>query len=157
MPVALAVVFPLGIVSVYSDGEIPRIVGVFLQVAFAWLMSFGLIGLARKTLTRENRIIRYLSDASYWLYLAHIPLIIGAQILVRDWPVPAAVKFILVCVVVTAFCSPSTKPSSATPGSAGSSMAPAKDLQEPFGDRAPSETAFTISTTDTIDNHSHFG
>jgi peptidoglycan/LPS O-acetylase OafA/YrhL len=47
--------------------------------------------------------MRYLSDSAYWLYLAHLPLIIGAQYLVRDWPIPALAKFLLIVVVVTAF------------------------------------------------------
>jgi len=37
----------------------------------------------------------------YWLYLAHLPLILGAQIIVRDWPLPALVKWLLLTLVVT--------------------------------------------------------
>ena len=49
-------------------------------------MTFGFIGLFRKLCTRENKAIRYVSDSSYWLYGAHVPLIIGTQLTVRDWP-----------------------------------------------------------------------
>ena len=31
--------------------------------------------------------MRYLSDASYWLYLTHLPLVIGAQMLLVTWPI----------------------------------------------------------------------
>ena len=65
-------------------------------------MTFGLMGLFRRLLRRERPALRYLSDASYWLYLAHLPLIMWAQLLVRDWPWSAFSKFTLVCLAVTA-------------------------------------------------------
>ena len=63
-------------------------------------MTFGMIGLFRRTLTREYADIRYLSDASYWLYVAHLPLVIAGQHLIRDWPIPSGVKFTLLCSAV---------------------------------------------------------
>ena len=41
-----------------------------------------------------------LADASYWMYLIHVPLIIVAQLLVREWPLPANVKFLLILATV---------------------------------------------------------
>ena len=98
LPLAVFVVLPVGLIAM---GNRP-VTGV-AQVIYVWAMTFGLIGLFRSLLTRENGTIRYVSDSSYWLYVAHLPLIMGAQALVRDWPLPAMVKFILVCGVVTAF------------------------------------------------------
>ena len=40
--------------------------------------------------------VSWLADASYWIYLAHVPLVIGLQMAVRDWPLPASAKFVLV-------------------------------------------------------------
>jgi peptidoglycan/LPS O-acetylase OafA/YrhL len=71
------------------------------QVLYAWTMSFGIMGLFRRLLKRENQTVRYLSDASYWLYLTHLPLILAAQMMVRDWPLPAIAKFVLICSTVT--------------------------------------------------------
>ena len=50
------------------------------------------LGMFRSLLTRDNRTIRYVSDSAYWLYLAHLPLVLGTQVIVRDWPLPALVK-----------------------------------------------------------------
>jgi peptidoglycan/LPS O-acetylase OafA/YrhL len=61
------------------------------------------MGLFRSYCPVESPTMRYLSDSAYWLYLAHLPLVIGAQYAVRDWPVPAVVKFLLIVSVVTAF------------------------------------------------------
>jgi peptidoglycan/LPS O-acetylase OafA/YrhL len=65
-------------------------------------MSFGLIGLFRKLFSAKRRGVRYLSDASYWMYIIHLPLVMAAQWLVRDWDFPAIVKFVLICAAVSA-------------------------------------------------------
>ena len=46
--------------------------------------------------------MRYISDSSYWLYVAHLPLILVAQAVVMTWPMPAIAKITLVCVVTSA-------------------------------------------------------
>ena len=107
LPLSLFVIFPAGAALAYAGVHNlepwQRALSVLLQASYAWLMIFGLMGLFRRFLSGENRRLRYLSDASYWLYLVHLPLIIGGQILIRDWQWPAMVKFSLLCLVVTAF------------------------------------------------------
>jgi peptidoglycan/LPS O-acetylase OafA/YrhL len=61
------------------------------------------MGLFRSLLTKENRAIRYLSDSAYWLYLAHLPLMIGAQMMIQSWPGPAILKCLLLTLAVTGF------------------------------------------------------
>ena len=111
LPLALLVVFPIGYEMVYGatgyldgwlDSPYFRPLAVFCQVLYVWLASFGLMGLFRSCFSSQSRTMRYLSDSSYWLYLAHLPLVIVAQMLVRDWPLPALLKFSLICLVSTA-------------------------------------------------------
>lgn len=111
LPVALFVVFPvlLGLVSsdpdllaMVEDSTARLVLTNVLQALFVWMMTFGCIGLCRKLLPRENKTIRYLSDSSYWLYIAHLPLVFLGQWLVRDWQLPAVVKFALIVTVVIA-------------------------------------------------------
>ena len=73
----------------------------FFQAAYAWMMTLGLMGLFRAVLGAGNARVRYLSDASYWLYLAHLPLIIALQGLSFEWALPSAVKLALLIVVTT--------------------------------------------------------
>ena len=110
LPVGLFIVFPLGLefsVGAFGfrqeifDPAMARSAAVALQVIYAWMMTFGFIGLFRKLCTRENNTIRYLSDSSYWLYVAHVPLVIGAQLAVRDWPLSSGIKYFLVLLAVT--------------------------------------------------------
>jgi glucan biosynthesis protein C len=53
---------------------------------FTWLMVLGLLGLFQRCFSRPNRALRYLSDSTYWLYLAHLPLVVCLQIVIADWP-----------------------------------------------------------------------
>jgi surface polysaccharide O-acyltransferase-like enzyme len=112
LSIGLLVVFPMGMALLEArpgllgagpDALPHRIVSVSLQAAYPWLMTFGLMGLFRRACPVESPTMRYLSDSAYWLYLAHLPLIIAAQYVVRDWPLPAVVKLVLIVVVVTAF------------------------------------------------------
>jgi hypothetical protein len=115
LAIGLLVVFPLGMAisgrwpapltaaGVALDPRTRRILSVGLQAAYPWLMTFGLMGLFRRVCPVESPTMRYLSDSAYWLYLAHLPLVIAAQYAVRDWPLPALAKFVLIVVVVTSF------------------------------------------------------
>ncbi len=65
-------------------------------VLYAWMMgSFvcGLLGLFLERCHGESPTWRYLADSSYWVYLAHLPLVVGLQILVAPWTVPWWIKF----------------------------------------------------------------
>jgi peptidoglycan/LPS O-acetylase OafA/YrhL len=110
LSIALLVVFPLGMVlaergpGLLNVGPSPlpgRVFTIFLQAAYPWLMTFGLMGLFRRFCPSESPTMRYLSDSAYWLYLSHLPLVIAAQCVVRDWPLPALAKFLFIVVIVT--------------------------------------------------------
>ncbi len=73
-----------------------------LEVTFAWLMCFGMMGLFRWILARESYKSQYFSDSTYWMYLVHVPIVIAGQWLVVDWPISHHLKFLLVCGGVTA-------------------------------------------------------
>ena len=110
LSLGLIVALPLGLAfsmaeSGYLGKVVPagahRMISVAMQVVYAWAMTFGLMGMFRALFSRERAWVRYVSDSSYWLYITHLPLIIWAQMVVRDWPAPAIVKFCLVCGVVS--------------------------------------------------------
>lgn len=106
LPLALGLALTLGWTGPAGFGLAPmsqRILSVFLQAAYPWLLTFGLMGLFRRVCSVQNPKMQYLSDSAYWLYLAHLPLIIAAQLAVKDLPIPALAKFLLIVVVVTLF------------------------------------------------------
>ena len=71
------------------------------SVAYAWLMIFGCIGFFRHFFPGKNPRIRYLSDASYWLYIMHLPVIMFVQSMVSTWNMPSLPKFLIVCAATT--------------------------------------------------------
>ena len=110
LPLALFVVFPIGtgfsLGSAWSEEEgffkeSQHLIACSLEVLFVWLMIFGSMGFFRRFFSGESRMMRYVSDSSYWLYIAHMPPIVLGQWLVRDWPISPFIKFPLVCGVVT--------------------------------------------------------
>lgn len=96
LPVTVLAVLPAGLAVTYLPEIRSWAASQVLQVLYAWGMCLGLIGLFRVLLTRERPSVRYLADASYWIYLVHLPLVIGAQIVVSDWAVPSGIKFLLI-------------------------------------------------------------
>jgi peptidoglycan/LPS O-acetylase OafA/YrhL len=96
---ALCFLFPTGMFfewwSIYNAPSLQWLSDL-LQVSFSWLMIFGCIGFFREKLSQPSPKMRYLSDASYWLYLAHLPLVFGLQLALQDWPLSCWFKFPLV-------------------------------------------------------------
>ena len=77
------------------------VVAALLKAAYAWLMAFGMMGLFRWTMARERFRVRYMSDASYWMYIAHLPLVIAGQRLAASWSANPHLAFALILVGVT--------------------------------------------------------
>jgi len=67
----------------------------------------GLIGVAQRLFTRERPWLRYLADASYWFYLAHVPIVFGLQVWMADWPLHWAFKLPLILAVTLALLAAS--------------------------------------------------
>ena len=57
-----------------------------------WLLVFGLTGLFLRYCSRERPFARYLADASYWMYLMHMPVVMVFQMALAPLAWPAAVK-----------------------------------------------------------------
>ena len=98
LPITVIGILPLGLGATFEGDS--WFVASLLQIVYVWGMSIGLIGLFRKLFVNERSGVRYLSDASYWMYIAHLPLVIAAQWLFRDWEIFSFLKFLLICILV---------------------------------------------------------
>lgn len=57
------------------------------------------IGFCKKWLSKPNKLVRYVADASFWLYLFHLPIVVWLQIAFAELPLPWAVKLISIFVI----------------------------------------------------------
>lgn len=63
----------------------------FISVT-VWLLIFGGVGLAERIMRRPRRIVRYMCDSSYWIYLVHLPICVLVVVALRDWNAPGMTK-----------------------------------------------------------------
>ena len=84
-----------------ADRMLWHIVSVALAGASTWLLIFGIVGLFVRHLTSPRPLVRYYSDASYWIYLVHLlPILWGVTLLARA-SAPALLKFAIVLIGAT--------------------------------------------------------
>jgi glucan biosynthesis protein C len=62
------------------------------NVLLCWFLIFACTGLFLKYFSRPSPVGRYMSDASYWLYIMHMPVVVGFQVALRPLPIPALAK-----------------------------------------------------------------
>jgi peptidoglycan/LPS O-acetylase OafA/YrhL len=93
----LLVLLPVGLATKASPGW-----AALVQTAYVWSMTFALMGMFHTLLNRPIAGVRYISDAAYWMYLIHQPLVVLVQGLVRNWLVAALPKFLFVNLLVFA-------------------------------------------------------
>ena len=92
---------PLAFAEHGLDADAGSLLSAVLQSVFVWTSAFGLIGVARLLLSRPSDRVRYLSDSSYWLYVAHLPIIIAGQFALSYLPLPPLVECALLIFVTT--------------------------------------------------------
>ncbi|MRG44346.1 acyltransferase family protein [Chitinophaga sp. SYP-B3965] len=67
--------------------------GVAMQTTF---LTFGIMGFFLRYMNQESRTFRYISDASYWLYLVHLIMVSSLQVLFLYTNIPGVLRIILI-------------------------------------------------------------
>ena len=68
-----------------------------------WMTCVCLVA-GRSLLNRSNRVLRYLPDSSYWVYIVHLPLLFVIQYRLMDMDLPWGTKFTISLVAISAIC-----------------------------------------------------
>lgn len=64
-------------------------------------LVFGFLGLFTRYFNFESTLVRYLSDASYWFYLIHFPLVTILQVLLLTADLSVHIKFLAILTAVS--------------------------------------------------------
>jgi glucan biosynthesis protein C len=71
------------------------------SAAACWLLILGMIGVAERVLARPRPAVRWLVDASFWIYLVHLPLCVVVPWMVSDLPLGAVGRFSISFAIVS--------------------------------------------------------
>ncbi len=76
-----------------EGGATARLVYAACYALAIWYWTFGLIGAATRFFAGASAVRRYLAEASYWFYLAHLPIVFGLQAALAPVQLHWSVKF----------------------------------------------------------------
>jgi ABC-type multidrug transport system ATPase subunit len=91
--------FPANPFEIASGGLLTKSCFALMFGVAAWGIALGLTGAALRFLSGYSPVRRYIADASYWVYLAHLPVVAALQVWVGHWPISWAIKFPLIVVL----------------------------------------------------------
>jgi peptidoglycan/LPS O-acetylase OafA/YrhL len=68
------------------------------------LLVAGFTGFFERFASTYSPAVRYLADSSYWMYLAHLPIVLYLQVLAGPWHLHWTLKFTAITLVTIALC-----------------------------------------------------
>jgi len=108
--VAIVVFVPFGMAVEKAAGHVAfdppalRWGALYLGALFGWSLVALFLGAFVKWGSQPRAWVTYLSDASYWCYLVHLPVAVALQILVADLPWPGLLKYAIIMTGTMAAC-----------------------------------------------------
>jgi peptidoglycan/LPS O-acetylase OafA/YrhL len=82
-----------------KDGDpegLARLVASFAYGVGTWAWSFAALGYAVRHLSARSRVLRYLADSSYWIYVVHLPVILALQVITTRLSLNPLFEFALI-------------------------------------------------------------
>jgi peptidoglycan/LPS O-acetylase OafA/YrhL len=89
----------IGVSPKFYDFALPRPERMAYAISYnlaTWFWMFGLIGAGLRYLPNPDSRWRYLADASFYMYLLHLPIVYGLQAWMLRWPIHWSVKYALI-------------------------------------------------------------
>ncbi|HEX6639327.1 MAG TPA: acyltransferase family protein, partial [Steroidobacteraceae bacterium] len=98
---AMAPMGPPDAFDLLDGGVLTRSGFAFVFGIASWGLALGITGAALRFLSGYSPARRYVADASYWIYLAHLPVVAALQVWVGHWQLHWGIKFPFI--LVTSF------------------------------------------------------
>ena len=67
----------------------------FVYTISTWMLAAGFIAFFLRFANKPNRFFAYFSEASYWIYIVHLPIVLAALYWLAKWQVPFFWSFVL--------------------------------------------------------------
>ena len=104
---SMGIVAILGLGGIEGDPAHRHYVAAHVVYAFGyavtmWSLVFLAIGVFQKVGQRPHAFVRYVADASYWMYLIHLPIVVWLQVAVAELPLHWSLKVAFVSAVTIA-------------------------------------------------------
>jgi fucose 4-O-acetylase-like acetyltransferase len=80
----------------------PELIYFALSCVVGWLAIAALYAIAVRVFNRPRPRVRYFVDASYWIYLVHVPLLFLLNRPLQSFGLDGVTGFVVACLVVTA-------------------------------------------------------
>jgi ankyrin repeat protein len=96
LPAGLLILLPAAFMLIGERGA-----GSLVQCSYSWVISLGVMGILGRYCSHLGYRAQWFSDSAYWMYLAHLPLVLAVQIALVRLPWPPSIKFLIVMIVVT--------------------------------------------------------
>jgi peptidoglycan/LPS O-acetylase OafA/YrhL len=96
--------------SIFETGDVRRLslslelVEGVLTAYLATLLTVLSLLICQRCLSRRSPVLRLVSDASYWIYLVHLPVVYFLQTILVETPLCLAVKLSLTSCGTFVFC-----------------------------------------------------
>jgi glucan biosynthesis protein C len=101
-PALLLVSVPLALISELHEPDYGRLLyeaTEFLSMLGSWMSVAAVLSLFRRIFSAESPLTRFLSEASYSIYLFHHVIVIALGIALIPVSLPLPVKFLAICAV----------------------------------------------------------
>ena len=89
-----------------GDGRWFHLLALMLLSVATWSIVLGLLGISRRFLETHNPKLRYLADASYWIYLSHLLPMTLLAVLILGLGIPDGLRFALLIAVTLSLIYP---------------------------------------------------
>jgi len=90
--------------SFFFRDEFNETILMLMAALMIWSFVFGITGLFIRYGSQYSAKMRYISDASYWVYLIHLPLTGIIPSLIVGLNIPGSFKFFIVLVITSLIC-----------------------------------------------------
>ncbi len=91
--------FPADPLRLFEGAVLTKAGFALMHGVAAWGLTLGITGAALRYLDRYSPVRRYVADASYWIYLAHLPVVAALQVWVGHWPLHWSLKYPLILAI----------------------------------------------------------